>query len=66
MPQCVCGEHFTMTSYDMYNRDSDICPKCKNSSTPRSYVASYSWDCESLSGMVLDMNSNKKGDSSNE
>jgi hypothetical protein len=62
MPQCICGEHFTTTSFDPYNKDSDICPKCRSNTTPRSYVTSYSWDCEGLTGMVLDINSSKKGE----
>jgi len=61
MPQCICGEHFTTTSFDAYNKESDLCPRCKSVSTPRSYLSSYSWDCESMTRMVLDMSGNNSG-----
>ena len=56
MPQCVCGRHFTQTSYDLKNKESDLCPKCRDASTPKSYINSIEWDCEDVTGILIDMN----------
>ena len=55
MPQCICGRHFTTTSFDTSKKDMDICPKCRDSSAPKSYTSSYSWDCENVSGVLFNM-----------
>lgn len=63
MPQCMCGRFFSITSYDVDKKDNDVCPKCRDSSAPKSYTNSYSWDCENITGLAIDMNSgNKKYD----
>ncbi len=54
MPQCICGEYFSVTSFDPYSQDNDICPKCKASSTPRSYISSYYSDCEGLTSSIVE------------
>lgn len=61
MPQCMCGRSFTRTTFDVENKDNDICPKCRDSSAPKSYINSYSWDCENVTGMVIDMSGNSGG-----
>ena len=44
MPQCICGRHFKPLSYNVDGRkEDDLCPCCKASSTPSSYINSYEW-----------------------
>ena len=63
MPQCMCGCHFTTTTFDMDNKESDLCPSCRNNSSPKSYSSSYQWDCENISGQILDINSSSRNSS---
>jgi len=56
MPQCMCGRFFSITTYDIDNKDNDICPKCRDSSAPKSYTSSHQWDCESITGTTIDKN----------
>ena len=58
MPQCICGCFFSGTSYDVENREKDLCPKCIDSSTPKSYTSSYTYTCGNLTGSVIEVSGN--------
>jgi hypothetical protein len=63
MPQCMCGNFFSTTTYTDEKED-DLCPRCKDASTPASYTSSYQWTCENTSNLLLDANFSSGGGNS--
>jgi len=61
MPQCMCGSFFSTTSYNVDRKENDICPRCRDASTPKSYTSTYQWDCENVTGILIDMSGSQGG-----
>lgn len=55
MPQCMCGRFFKRTNYsEIASKEEVLCPPCKVSSTPTTYVNSVEWVCGDLTNLTLD------------